>query len=294
MVSARPQRLIRASGGSTDNKQPLSPWLRMLAGMSSSRSTPVFFAISRAPINGKIQPVTGWRQTLISRFPRSRAGWGGTIALHLGLLAFALFSMARLPAPTAGTSQVIAVALEPLSPNTDARDSLISTTQPGKVREPPTRADPATTVAADATRQSREGIAPEKPAEPAAAPENSASAPNQSPDSEMTTANETPGASANQLLSMLLNQIRRCWVPPLGTAASTTILHFEVFLNFDGSVAQPPQLLAVTDDSYFRAAADAARRAIYACAPYKLPAGRFSEWHVINDLGITPALMAGG
>jgi hypothetical protein len=65
------------------------------------------------------------------------------------------------------------------------------------------------------------------------------------------------------------------------------VVEFELFLKPDGSVAQPPQLSAesqgaVGRDSFTRAAAEAGRRAIYTCAPYKLPADRYSQWQDIT------------
>jgi hypothetical protein len=65
------------------------------------------------------------------------------------------------------------------------------------------------------------------------------------------------------------------------------VVEFELFLKPDGSVAQPPQLSAesegvVSHDSFTRAAAEAARRAIYTCAPYKLPGDRYSQWQDIT------------
>ena len=44
---------------------------------------------------------------------------------------------------------------------------------------------------------------------------------------------------------------------------------------------------------YTRAAAEAASRAIYQCAPYKLPAERYSEWQEINPLRFDPRQMMG-
>jgi len=67
------------------------------------------------------------------------------------------------------------------------------------------------------------------------------------------------------------------------------VVAFILFLKPDGAVARLPQL---TGDSLARArsnpntkaAADAALRAILTCAPYKLPADRYSEWQEINPL----------
>jgi hypothetical protein len=46
-------------------------------------------------------------------------------------------------------------------------------------------------------------------------------------------------------------------------------------------------------DPYVRAAAEAARRAIYTCAPFKLPADRYAQWREINPFHFDPSQMAG-
>jgi len=86
------------------------------------------------------------------------------------------------------------------------------------------------------------------------------------------------------LAALLQSQIYRCWSPPTGTPhPERLIVKYDVFLNRDGSVAQPPQLApetaaAAAGDPYMTAAAGAARRAIYTCSPYKLPADRYAIW----------------
>ena len=83
-------------------------------------------------------------------------------------------------------------------------------------------------------------------------------------------------AMTMDLVDALRNQIAPCWSPPVGAPhPEALIVSFEVFLNPDGSVARPPQLTAQSQAGgpYIRAAAEAGRRAIYTCAPYKLPAG---------------------
>jgi hypothetical protein len=71
-----------------------------------------------------------------------------------------------------------------------------------------------------------------------------------------------------------------------------------LFLNPDGSVARPPQLVGdsaanAAGNPYTRAAAEAARRAIYECAPYKLPANRYDQWKEINPFHFDPRQMMG-
>jgi outer membrane biosynthesis protein TonB len=99
-------------------------------------------------------------------------------------------------------------------------------------------------------------------------------------------------AMTADLVTALTNQIYRCWSPPVG-APRPQIVDFDLVLNPDGSVARPPQLLENSGDPYFHAAVEAARRAIYTCAPYHLPADRYNEWREISDLHFDPRTMMG-
>jgi hypothetical protein len=95
-------------------------------------------------------------------------------------------------------------------------------------------------------------------------------------------------AMTADLRAMLQSEIYKCWSPPVGVPhPENLIVSYELFLNRDGSVAQPPQLTAdsaaaAASDPYMRASAEAARRAIYTCAPYKLPADRYNQWHDVT------------
>ncbi|HEX3672926.1 MAG TPA: hypothetical protein VHU87_01510 [Rhizomicrobium sp.] len=112
----------------------------------------------------------------------------------------------------------------------------------------------------------------------------------------------TPGIGAMNamnadLISAIQSQIQRCWNAPVGAPhPEQLIVNFELFLNPDGSVAQPPQLAADSaaaeqGNPFMRAAVESARRAIYTCAPYKLPPDRFSQWRDIT-FTFNPAIMA--
>jgi len=63
-------------------------------------------------------------------------------------------------------------------------------------------------------------------------------------------------------------------------------------LNPDGSIQKVASDALTSSNSYTKAAASAARRAIYECAPYKLPADRFKDWHDIM-LTFDPRQMMG-
>jgi hypothetical protein len=93
-------------------------------------------------------------------------------------------------------------------------------------------------------------------------------------------------AMTADLKAMLQSMIYKCWSPPVGAPhPEQLIVSFELFLNPDGSVAQPPQLVGNSGsagDPYARAAIDAARRAIYTCQPYQLPADRYAQWRDVT------------
>jgi outer membrane biosynthesis protein TonB len=106
-------------------------------------------------------------------------------------------------------------------------------------------------------------------------------------------------AMVADLQDSLRSQIAQCWSPPVGAPrAEELIVDFDLFLNPDGSVARTPQLTAesqaaAASDPYTRAAADAARRAIYECQPYKLPADRYKQWQEISPFHFDPRQMMG-
>jgi len=95
-------------------------------------------------------------------------------------------------------------------------------------------------------------------------------------------------AMTADLKTLLQSEIYRCWSPPVGAPdAKDMVVSFALSLNPDGSVSQPPQLTAnsaaaAAGNAYVRAAAEAARRAIYTCAPYRLPADRYGQWRSVT------------
>ena len=108
------------------------------------------------------------------------------------------------------------------------------------------------------------------------------------------------GAGAQSALTMseidaLKGQLAKCWNVPVGAPdPAALVFRVRVFLNEDGTVASPPQLLdqGRLGDPYFRAAADSAIRAIHICGPYNLPPDKYSTW---NEIVITfdPRQMSG-
>ncbi|HXC55990.1 MAG TPA: hypothetical protein VNU97_11900 [Rhizomicrobium sp.] len=133
---------------------------------------------------------------------------------------------------------------------------------------------------------------------------NKLTAPAAAPRNARTADRTVKGVGAMNAMTMdlvdaLRNQIAQCWNPPIGAPrAEELVVDFDLFLNPNGTVAQPPQLTAdsaarAASDPYTRAAVDAARRAIFTCAPYKLPADRYGQWREINPFHFDPRQMMG-
>jgi hypothetical protein len=100
------------------------------------------------------------------------------------------------------------------------------------------------------------------------------------------------------LADALKSQIYHCWNPPTGAPnANDLVVDYDLQLNADGTVMGRPQLsgssASAMGNPYTRAAAEAAMRAIYQCAPYKLPAQRYAQWKEINPLRFDPREMMG-
>lgn len=111
------------------------------------------------------------------------------------------------------------------------------------------------------------------------------------------------GAGAQTALTMseidaLKGQLAKCWNVPVGAPdPAALVFRVRVFLNEDGTVASPPQLVdqGRLSDPYFRAAVDSAIRAIHICGPYNLPPEKYAGPTGWNEVVIRfdPREMAG-
>jgi outer membrane biosynthesis protein TonB len=98
-------------------------------------------------------------------------------------------------------------------------------------------------------------------------------------------------AMTADIADALRAQIRRCWslqiFPPNPADA---IVDYDLQLTRDGRVASL-ELLTRNGNSFTRASAEAASRAIYQCQPYSLPQDRYNVWSEVNPLRFDPRQM---
>ena len=122
-----------------------------------------------------------------------------------------------------------------------------------------------------------------------------AAAPVQTPSQVKSQAQTQPKSSAPSLSDRLTvteedalrRQIEQCWNPPIGARnAQTLVVEVTINVNPDRTVqnADVVDKNRLNSDPYFRAAAEAALRALYnpRCSPLELPDGKFEQWKTID------------
>jgi hypothetical protein len=142
--------------------------------------------------------------------------------------------------------------------------------------KPPSRFDPSR-IAALLDKSKKDEPAPSQPQQP------------QSLDTQRQTAS---------LQSALQSQVKPCWNPPVGApGAEKLVVKLKIYLNPDGHLARPPEILSQAgmgaNQEYFQVAAEAARRAVQECEPFKLPVDTYDLWREI-DFNFDPSQMITG
>lgn len=80
-------------------------------------------------------------------------------------------------------------------------------------------------------------------------------------------------------MDALRAQMQRCWNPPIGLAAGDELVVIvQIRLAPDGSVVNIDQVGAQNVGRLYDVAADAARRAVLQCQPYRLPTSKYDAW----------------
>ena len=87
------------------------------------------------------------------------------------------------------------------------------------------------------------------------------------------------------LIDLVKRQIQECWSLPAGAKeAENLVVDIQVALDPDGTVRQVRIVDAarMEQDSFFRAAAESARRAVLKCSPLKLPPETYQQWKTMT------------
>ena len=98
------------------------------------------------------------------------------------------------------------------------------------------------------------------------------------------------------MISAVTRKLVACWrIEPGARDAANLIVEIRVLLKPDGSVldAQIVDLSRMARDSFFRSAAENARRAVFECSPFRLPPRKFELWREMT-LRFDPRRMFGG
>lgn len=112
-----------------------------------------------------------------------------------------------------------------------------------------------------------------------------------------------PSLSAQMTLSeidAIRVQIQQCWIVPAGARyAENLAVEIRIFLQPDGSLARPPEIvdrsrMGMPGEEAFRTAAESAIRAIHKCEPFRnLPPEKYERWRDL-EINFDPRNMLGG
>jgi len=98
-------------------------------------------------------------------------------------------------------------------------------------------------------------------------------------------------------IDLIRYQIEKNWTPPSGARdAVDLIIKLRIGLNLDGSLRGVPEIVnsSKLKDTFFRAAADSAIRAVYKAQPFTgLPKAKYDAWRDIT-LTFNPKQLLGG
>lgn len=94
---------------------------------------------------------------------------------------------------------------------------------------------------------------------------------------------ELTAREADLLKGRISAQIRGCWrLPGGGGGIETTVVTLRWQLKPDGSLSGLPQIVSPRNDTVFRIAAEAAKRAVICASPFTLPPETFKAWQTIT------------
>ena len=91
-----------------------------------------------------------------------------------------------------------------------------------------------------------------------------------------------------------MQHIAKCWQPPLGAAGNELLtVDLLVKLAEDGQVVtvQIKDQLRYTLDSYFKASAIAAERAVFDCSPLPIPPEKYEQLKLL-DISFNPEFLS--
>ena len=103
----------------------------------------------------------------------------------------------------------------------------------------------------------------------------------------------TDAAMSVNEIDALRARIAQCWNPPPGgLGAESMLVKIRLKLNEDGTLVGYPTVANHDNSPFFRAAADAAVRAMFQCQPYMLPSEKYALWRDMI-LNFDPSRMYG-
>jgi len=237
-------------------------------------------------------------------------------ALHVAVLLFLYFGMPHFAAPLPSPHMPVPFEIVEIADMTNTRVKTPEEAQkpPAPAPAPQPKAAPAPPTPPQPKEEQVEALLP-KPSEKPKPPQDAKPKPDmlasvlrdvsklkpadqpKTPDAKSTTKDQAaPDKSVAPALSdrltiseedALRRQVEQCWNPPIGARdAEKLVVEVTIIMNTDRTVqsAEVVDKIRMASDPYFRAAGEAALRALYnpKCSPLLLPADKYEQWKTID------------
>jgi outer membrane biosynthesis protein TonB len=88
--------------------------------------------------------------------------------------------------------------------------------------------------------------------------------------------------------------VQRCWNPPVADDPHSLVVPVRIYLNPDGSLSRPPEVVQAPGGSFGQVAAEAALRAVRRCEPLPLSPGMYDKLRQGFIFNFDPREMFGG
>jgi hypothetical protein len=199
-----------------------------------------------------------------------------SVLLHLGLLGVIVLAERR-PLPPHVEQMEVELVPPPELPK--AAPPKPESPKP----EPPKPEPPKPEPPKPAAPPSAEPPAPQEQSKPAAVPPAAAPAPKPDPHAASGGPSESKSKLTPEEIAAFRAQVQKCWTLPIGLPDAMKLeAVLRVTFAPNGAIATGPELLKATASSGGPVLVGIAMKALRECAPFRLPAGKYRDWRVMD------------
>ena len=214
----------------------------------------------------------------------------GSVLIHLVLLGAMVLAERRSPSSAETASIDVELVPQAELPEPPKLEKPEPPKPPEQKSEPQKKAEASAPPAAPAAKQ-EQSQPPDKPQKPQQSSETPAKEPvsekPEKPEKPSGPSGGAPSESKSKLtpeeIAALRAQVQKCWVLPVGIPGMLSLeAVIRVRFGPKGQLVGAPELLKASASERGPILVGIAMNALDKCAPFKLPAAKYSDWKVLD------------